>query len=89
MTTEHFSSEQKILRVMRKVLASIVKDVTPQDGASLLLTERTIEDIRDIFGLISLREKELIEALGQVSITTLFIPATNLRRGLFPLTLVV
>ncbi len=67
MTTEHFSSEQKILRVMRKVLASVVKDVTPQDGMSNPLTDHTIEEIRDIFGLISLREKELIEALGHIS----------------------
>lgn len=67
MTTEHFSSEQKILRVMRKVLASVVKDVTPQEGMENPLTERTIEEIRDIFGLISLREKELLEALGRMS----------------------
>lgn len=67
MTTEHFSSEQKILRVMRKVLASVVKDVTPQDGMSNPLTDNTIEEIRDIFGLISVREKELIESLGRIS----------------------
>lgn len=67
MTTEHFSAEQKMLRVMRKVLASIVKDATPQDGMDNPLTERTIEEIRDIFGLISLREQELMESLGRMS----------------------
>lgn len=67
MNTEHFSSEQKILRVMRKVLASVVKDVTPQDGMDNPLTHNTIEEIRDIFGLISVREKELLETLGQMS----------------------
>lgn len=67
MSTEHFSSEQKILRVMRKVLASVVKDVTPRDGQDNPLTVNTIEEIRDIFGLISVREKELLETLGQIS----------------------
>lgn len=67
MTPEHFSAEQKMLRIMRKVLASVVKDATPQDGMDNPLTERTIEEIRDIFGLISLREKELLEALGRMS----------------------
>lgn len=65
MTAEQFSPEQRILRVMRKVLASVVKDVTPRDGMDNPLTDRTIEDIRDIFGMISSREKELLEAFGQ------------------------
>lgn len=65
MTTEHFSPEQKILRVMRKVLGSIVKDVTPQEGMDNPLNEQTIEEIRDIFGLISMREKELLAEQGQ------------------------
>ncbi|BCB26903.1 hypothetical protein SKTS_17890 [Sulfurimicrobium lacus] len=67
MSTEHFSSEQKILRVMRKVLGSVVKDVTPRDGEDNPLTDNTIEEIRDIFGLISVREKELLETLGRLS----------------------
>lgn len=67
MTAEQFSPEQRILRVMRKVLASVVKDVTPQDGMDNPLTDRTIEDIRDIFGMISTREKELLEAFGQAT----------------------
>lgn len=65
MTAEQFSPEQRILRVMRKVLASVVKDVTPRDGMDNPLTDRTIEDIRDIFGMISSRERELLEAFGQ------------------------
>lgn len=67
MTAEQFSPEQRILRVMRKVLASVVKDVTPQDGMENPLTARTIEDIRDIFGMISAREKELFEVFGQAT----------------------
>lgn len=64
MNEETMSKEQRILRVMRKVLASIVKDATPQPGMLHPLSERTIEDIRDCFGLIAAREAELAEAAG-------------------------
>lgn len=64
MNDETMSKEQRILRVMRKVLASIVKDATPQPGMLHPLSERTIEDIRDCFGLIAAREAELAEAAG-------------------------
>ena len=49
---------------MRKVLASIVKDATPQPGMLHPLSDRTIQDIRECFGLISAREAELAEDLG-------------------------
>lgn len=64
MSTEHFSSEQKILRVMRKVLGNIVKDTTPQPGMHHPLSDRTIEDIKHCFALISAREAELAEEAG-------------------------
>lgn len=55
------SKEQRILRVLRKVLASIVKDATPAPGMPHPLKESTIYDIRDLFGLISEREAELAD----------------------------
>lgn len=58
------SKEQRILRVMRKVLANIVKDVTPQPGMLNPLSPRTIEDIRECFGLIAAREAELAREAG-------------------------
>ena len=58
------SKEQRILHVMRKVLASIVKDTTPPPGMRHPLSEHTIEDIRQCFALISAREHELAEAAG-------------------------
>ena len=64
MNEETLSKEQRILRVMRKVLASIVKDATPQPGMLHPLSDRTIQDIRECFGLISAREAELAEDLG-------------------------
>ena len=64
MNEENLSKEQRILRVMRKVLASIVKDATPQPGMLHPLSDRTIQDIRECFGLISAREAELAEEAG-------------------------
>lgn len=62
MTTR--SKEQRILVVMRKLLAQIVKDTTPGPGMRHPLNEQTIKDIRDCFGLISARERELAEHAG-------------------------
>ena len=54
--------EQRILRVMRKVLAKIVREVAPRPGTVSPLSDDTIEDIRECFNLISIREKELAQA---------------------------
>ncbi len=61
------SKEQRILVVMRKLLAQIVKDTTPGPGMRHPLNEQTIKDIRDCFGLISARERELSEQAGSVN----------------------
>ncbi|MDP1536767.1 MAG: hypothetical protein Q8L95_06245 [Burkholderiales bacterium] len=64
MGIEGLSKEQRILRVLRKVLGNIVKDTTPPRGEPHPLQESTIHDIRDLFGLIAEREKELAEEAG-------------------------
>jgi len=64
MDTDTLTKEQRILVVMRKVLANIVKDATPQPGMLHPLSEKTIEDIRHCFTLISARESELAEETG-------------------------
>ena len=64
MDTEELSKEQRILRIMRKTLGNIVKDVTPVGGRTNPLSESTIQDIKDCFALISDRERELGEALN-------------------------
>jgi hypothetical protein len=64
MSDNDLTKEQQILRVMRKVLANIVKDTTPAGGRRNPLSEQTIQDIRDCFGLIAARERELAEELG-------------------------
>ncbi len=58
------SKEQRILIVMRKVLAQIIKDTTPGPGMRHPLKEQTIKDIRDCFSLIAARERELFEKTG-------------------------
>jgi hypothetical protein len=61
---EQLSKEQRIMRVLRKVLANIVKDATPAPGMPHPLSEQTRIDIRDLFGLIAEREAELAELAG-------------------------
>lgn len=63
-STHELTKEQQILRVMRKVLAAVVRDVTPTAGRPNPLRESTIRDIRECFGLIAARERELAEMLG-------------------------
>lgn len=64
MNTEHLSKEQVVLITMRKVLASIARDTMTKPGMPHPLTEGTIQEIRDCFGLISEREAELADAMG-------------------------
>jgi len=64
MDTAELSKEQQILRLMRKTLGNVVKDVTPLGGRPNPLTEHTIQDIKDCFALISEREKELADKLN-------------------------
>lgn len=58
------SKEQRILVVMCKVLASVVKDTAPPPGMRHPLSDKTIEDIRQCFGLIAAREQELANEAG-------------------------
>lgn len=64
MNKEELKREQRLLSQLRKTLASVVKDVTPLGGRANPLTDSTIQEIKDCFGLISEREKELADKLG-------------------------
>ena len=57
--TDNLSIEQRILIMMRKTLANVVKDTTPLAGMRHPLKDSTIKDIRDCFALISARERTL------------------------------
>ena len=64
MSTEELSKEQRILRLMRKTLGNIIKDITPNGGRPNPLSDDTVQDIKDCFSLISARERELGEELN-------------------------
>lgn len=61
---EELNTEQRIMMVMRKVLARIIKDTTPPPGMQHPLSEGTIDDIRNCLGLIAARERELGDILN-------------------------
>ncbi|BAO44799.1 conserved hypothetical protein [Thiolapillus brandeum] len=54
------------MMVMRKVLANIIKDTTPEfKTMKHPLSANTIEDIRQCLRLIAARERELADAAGE------------------------
>ncbi|MEJ2608940.1 MAG: segregation and condensation protein A [Candidatus Thiodiazotropha sp.] len=58
--------EREIMMVMRKVLTSIVREVTPEHKSlKHPLSDQTIQDIRSCLGLIAAREKELADDAGR------------------------
>jgi hypothetical protein len=64
MGIESVSKEQRILRVLRTVLGNIVKETAPRPGVPRPLSDQTVADIRDLFGLIAEREAELADEAG-------------------------
>lgn len=64
MDTKELRKEQNILRLMRKTLGNVVRDVTPLGGRPNPLAENTVQDIKGCFALIAEREKELADKLG-------------------------
>jgi len=67
MKTEDFSKEERILRMLKRVLTDIAKDTSTPPGMKHPLSEATIQSIRDCLGLISAREKELSAEAGRPS----------------------
>lgn len=57
--------EQRIMRMMRKTLTSIVRDTAPRDGDPSPLTEATVLGIKDCLVVISAREAELAALTGR------------------------
>jgi len=65
--TEGPNKEEKILRMLKRVLTDIAKDTSTPPGMKHPLTENTILSIRECLGLISAREQELAEESGRPS----------------------
>ena len=64
MNFDNLSKEQQVMVTMRKVLTTIIREITPQTGDKYPLSEQTITDIRMCLKLIALREQELAEEQG-------------------------
>ena len=58
------SKEQQVMVAMRKTLANVIKDTTPEPGMIHPLSKNTVEDLKACFALISARERELMEEMG-------------------------
>ncbi len=67
MTENKLSKEERILRIMRRVLTNIAKDTYTRPGYRHPLADDTVDDIRQCLGLISAREHELGKAAGRES----------------------
>ncbi|MES9992661.1 MAG: segregation and condensation protein A [Candidatus Thiodiazotropha sp.] len=64
--SDESNKEREIMMVMRKLLTTIVREVTPEHKSlKHPLSEQTIQDIRACLGLITAREKELADAGGR------------------------
>lgn len=57
--------ERRILRAMRKTLAGVVRDLTPNNQMQAYpLSDATVEDVKMCFDLIAVRERELADLAG-------------------------
>ena len=65
MSTEDHSKEQRILRMMKKVLTDIAKDTYTRPGLKHPLSDHTIHGIRECLTLITAREGEIATEQGR------------------------
>lgn len=61
---EALKKDLEILKMMRQVLGSVIRDLTPEPGQHHPLSDHTIANIKDCFALISARERELAQEAG-------------------------
>ncbi|MDH3526879.1 MAG: segregation and condensation protein A [Gammaproteobacteria bacterium] len=57
--------EERILRIMKRVLTDIAKDTYTRPGYRHPLSDDTVKGIRDCLSLITAREAELAQAGGR------------------------
>lgn len=67
MAASEISPEERILRMVKRVLTDIAKDTSTPPGMKHPLSDQTIQNIRECLSLISSREKELAESAGRPS----------------------
>lgn len=59
------SKEERVLRMVKRVLTDIAKDTFTRPGHRHPLSDDTVNGIRDCLALISARESELAKAAGR------------------------
>ena len=65
MNDQESSKEERILRVMKRVLTDIAKDTYTRPGHRHPLSDNTVKDISHCLSLITAREVELNKAAGR------------------------
>ncbi|HHO69088.1 MAG TPA: segregation and condensation protein A [Gammaproteobacteria bacterium] len=65
MSSDEMTQEERIMRMMKRVLTDVAKDTHAKPGFRHPLSDRTIQGIRDCLSLIAARERELAEAAGR------------------------
>jgi len=66
--SEELTKEQRILRMVKRVLTDVARDTHVKPGLKHPLSDDTILGIRDCLSLISSRENELAEQAGQLPV---------------------
>ncbi len=65
MNQTSLTQEERILRMMKRVLTDIAKDTHTPPGMKHVLSPNTVEGIRECLGLITAREAELANETGR------------------------
>ena len=65
MSKETANKESRILQAVKSTLTSVIKDTATEPGFKHPLTADTVEKLRDCLVLISAREQELADQLGE------------------------
>ena len=65
MSHTPLTQEERILRMMKRVLTDVAKDTHTAPGMKHVLSPHTVEGIRECLGLITAREVELASETGR------------------------
>lgn len=65
MSHEPLTQEERILRMMKRVLTNVAKDTHSAPGVKHALSPDTVEGIRECLALIAAREAELATETGR------------------------
>lgn len=65
MSDKEISKEERILRVVKRVLTDIAKDTYTRPGHRHPLSDNTVKDMRQCLSLITAREVELNKTAGR------------------------